>query len=39
MFHMGLATPCATVVQVTMFLICFRIVNRRLHKESLDGHA
>ncbi len=34
MFHMGLATPCATVVQVTMYLICFRIVNRRFQKGS-----
>ena len=34
MFHMGLATPCATVVQVTMYLICFRIVNRRFQKQS-----
>ena len=34
MFHMGLATPCATVVQVTMYLICFRIVNRRFQERS-----
>ena len=29
MFHIGLATPCSTVLQVIMCLICFGIVTRR----------
>lgn len=29
MFHMGLATPCATVLQVVMCLLCFRFANRK----------
>ena len=32
MFHMGLATPCATVVQVIMYLVCFSIVDKRRKK-------
>ncbi|MBQ3303223.1 MAG: MATE family efflux transporter [Clostridia bacterium] len=28
MFHMGLATPCATVIQVIMCLVCFRFAGR-----------
>ena len=31
MFHMGLATPCATVLQVVMCLVCFRLANRKYH--------
>ena len=29
MFHIGLATPCSTVLQVLLCLICFRVANRR----------
>lgn len=29
MFHIGLATPCSTVLQVLLCLLCFRAVNRR----------
>ena len=29
MFHIGLATPCSTVLQVLLCLICFRAANRR----------
>ena len=29
MFHIGLATPCSTVLQVLLCLICFVIANRR----------
>ena len=29
MFHIGLATPCSTVLQVLLCLGCFRLVNRR----------
>ena len=29
MFHMGLATPCATVVQVLMCLVCFVLADRK----------
>ncbi|MBQ1820359.1 MAG: MATE family efflux transporter [Clostridia bacterium] len=32
MFHIGLATPCSTVLQVCMCLICFFIVNHRYRK-------
>ena len=28
MFHIGLATPCSTVVQVMMCLVCFSFANR-----------
>ena len=28
MFHIGLATPCSTVIQVILCLICFRKANR-----------
>ena len=28
MFHIGLATPCSTVIQVIMCLVCFSISNR-----------
>ncbi len=28
MFHVGLATPCSTVLQVILCLICFRAANR-----------
>ena len=29
MFHMGLATPCATVLQVVMCIVCFIIASRK----------
>ncbi len=29
MFHIGLATPCSTVLQVILCLICFRFVNKK----------
>ena len=29
MFHIGLATPCSTVLQVALCLIWFRIANRK----------
>ncbi len=29
MFHIGLATPCSTVLQVVLCLICFRIAGRK----------
>ena len=29
MFHMGLATPCATIIQVIMCLVCFYSVSRK----------
>ena len=28
MFHVGLATPCSTVLQVVLCLVCFLLVNR-----------
>ena len=34
MFHMGLATPCATVLQVAMCLICFRLANRKRQQKG-----
>ena len=33
MFHMGLATPCATVLQVAMCLVCFRLAERKYRQE------
>ncbi len=32
MFHIGLATPCSTVLQVAMCLICFAIVNKKYRR-------
>ena len=29
MFHIGLATPCSTVIQVIMCLVCFSIANQK----------
>ena len=34
MFHMGLATPCATVLQVVMCLVCFRLANHKYHSKN-----
>ena len=29
LFHIGLATPCSTVVQITMCLIMYRYIRKR----------
>jgi Na+-driven multidrug efflux pump len=29
MFHIGLATPCSTFLQIVLCLICFRAANRK----------
>ena len=34
MFHIGLATPCSTVLQVILCLICYFVVNRKYKKPS-----
>ena len=39
MFHFGLATPCSTVLQVIMCLICFVIVNRKYRKRAGAIHS
>jgi Na+-driven multidrug efflux pump len=31
MFHIGLATPCSTIVQVILCLIWFRRASRKYH--------
>lgn len=31
MFHIGLATPCSTILQVILCLICFHAANRKYH--------
>ena len=36
MFHIGLATPCSTVLQVALCLICFRAANRS-HQGVISG--
>ena len=36
MFHIGLATPCSTVLQVILCLICFRTANRRYGRTTQD---
>ena len=36
MFHIGLATPCSTVVQVILCLICFSIANKRQMPGPVD---
>ena len=36
MFHVGLATPCSTVVQVIMCLVCFSIANRKYMPKQSD---
>lgn len=35
LFHIGLATPASTVVQITLCLIYFRRQNRKLSKNYL----
>ncbi len=34
MFHIGLATPCSTLLQVLLCLICFTLINRRYGEAS-----
>lgn len=34
MFHIGLATPCSTVLQVAMCLICFAIINKKYRRTT-----
>ena len=34
MFHIGLATPCSTVLQVAMCLVCFLLVNRKYRRQA-----
>ena len=34
MFHIGLATPCSTVLQVVMCLVCFLFVNRKYRRQA-----
>ncbi|MBQ4226997.1 MAG: MATE family efflux transporter [Clostridia bacterium] len=36
MFHIGLATPCSTVLQVVLCLICFRAANKN-HRGEIGG--
>ena len=38
MFHIGLATPCSTVLQVIMCLICFMAANKKYMPESAGKH-
>ena len=33
LFHVGLATPCSTLLQITLCFICFAIWKKRLSKE------
>ncbi len=37
MFHVGLATPCSTVLQVLLCLGCFRVANRRYGEKQLTA--
>ena len=37
MFHIGLATPCSTVLQVILCLICFHAANGKYHTPGNDG--
>ena len=34
MFHIGLATPCSTILQVVLCLICFHTANKRYGKNA-----
>ena len=34
MFHVGLATPCSTILQVVLCLVCFRVANRNFLTRS-----
>ena len=34
MFHIGLATPCSTILQVVLCLICFRVAGRKYRAAS-----
>ncbi|MBE5835256.1 MAG: MATE family efflux transporter [Butyrivibrio sp.] len=33
LFHIGLATPCSTIIQITMCFICLMILKRGLNKK------
>ncbi len=37
MFHIGLATPCSTIVQVAMCLFCFLAANRKYAARPVAG--
>ena len=39
MFHIGLATPCSTVLQVTMCLVCFAAANRKRTRTDKQAHS
>lgn len=34
LFHIGLATPCSTVVQIVMCVICMMFLNRRVSRQQ-----
>ena len=34
-FHVGLATPCATLVQIVMFFICYAVWKKRQSAETI----
>ena len=33
LFHIGLATPCSTIIQITMCFICLMVLKKGLNKE------
>lgn len=37
LFHIGLATPCSTIVQITMCLIMYRHINQKEKKPDCSG--
>ena len=37
MFHVGLATPCSTILQVVLCLIWFRLANRKYSEKESEG--
>ena len=39
MFHIGLATPCSTVLQVLLCLWRYRLAQRRMRKAAAEGQA
>jgi Na+-driven multidrug efflux pump len=34
LFHIGLATPCSTILQVVLCLICFRVAGRKYRNQA-----
>lgn len=34
LFHIGLATPCSTIVQILLCVICFSVTNRKMSNQS-----